>query len=199
MTAKEILKKDPNKKALVQIEVWDKVTRKKVYISTGIKILRSQYSDKGGFSIKAHPNAAVLKATVNKIYHQVEGFMHSDKCTSIDQVKNWNKPDVENLTTDIFAFIEEDLRKRNSSKSVFEYNHSFLTRLEEFGKIKTFKDLTYSNIEDFDLHLRKTIKSQPTLYKRHNLFKGYIEKARKRGLIERNPYDEFVVKKRKIR
>lgn len=78
-----------------------------------------------------------------------------------------------------------------------EYNNSFIKRLEEFGKIVTFADLTYSSIEDFDLHLKKTIKSQPTLYKRHSLFKGYLEKARKRGLIERNPYDEFTFKKGK--
>lgn len=36
-------KNDAKKKALVQVEVFDKVSRKKVYISTGVKILREQY------------------------------------------------------------------------------------------------------------------------------------------------------------
>ncbi|MCD8042290.1 MAG: site-specific integrase [Tannerellaceae bacterium] len=189
-------KKDPNKKALLQIEVYDRDSQKKVYISTGVKILRSQYSTTGGFTIKNHPNGPVLKSTVYKIYNQVEAFAFSDKCVSLQDIKNWDKSD-EQLTTSVVDFINEDLKKRNPSDAVWEYNRSFLTRLEEFGRIKTFKDLTYSNIEEFDFFLKKYIKSQPTLYKRHSLFKGYIEKARKRGVIKTNPYDEFRFKKGK--
>lgn len=33
-------KNDAKKKTLVQVEVFDKVSHKKVYISTGVKILR---------------------------------------------------------------------------------------------------------------------------------------------------------------
>lgn len=189
-------KNNSKKKALVQIEVYCKNTHKKVYISTGVKILREQYSPDAGFTIKKHPNAAILKSKAYSIYNKVEAFIYSGDCKSIDEVRSWDKTG-ENLTTNVIDFIREDLRKRNVSYAVLEYNNSFIKRLNEFGKIKTFRDLTYSNIEDFDLYLKKTIKSQPTLYKRHSLFKGYIEKARKRGLIERNPYDDFFLKKGK--
>lgn len=189
-------KNDAKKKALVQVEVFDKVSRKKVYISTGVKILREQYSSDAGFSVKKHPNAAVVKSKAHSIYNKVEAFIYSDECQTIDDVRNWDKTE-ENMTTNVVDFIRDDLKRRDVSLSVLEYNNSFIKRLEEFGKIKTFRDLTYANIEDFDLHLKKTIKSQPTLYKRHSLFKGYIEKARRRGLIERNPYDDFILKKGK--
>lgn len=189
-------KKDKNKKSLVQIEVYCKRTHKKVYVSTGVKILRSQYSSDAGFSIKAHPNAAVLKNKAHALYNRIEAFIHSDECKGIEDVKNWDKTE-DQLTTNVIDFIRTDLRKRNPTFSVIEYNNSFVKRLEDFGKIRTFKDLTYSNIEDFDHYLRKFIKSQPTLYKRHSLFKGYIEKAKRRGLIDFNPYDDFPLKKGK--
>ncbi|NDW19288.1 hypothetical protein D0T53_10225 [Dysgonomonas sp. 216] len=189
-------KNDAKKKALVQVEVFDKVSRKKVYISTGVKIIREQYSSDSGFSVKKHPNAAVVKSKAHNIYNKVEAFIYSDECQSIDDVKNWDKTE-ENMTTNVVDFIRADLKRRDVSYTTLEYNNSFIKRLNEFGKIKTFRDLTFANIEDFDLHLKKTIKSQPTLYKRHSLFKGYIEKARRRGLIERNPYDDFVFKKGK--
>lgn len=186
-------KKDPSKKALVQIEVYEKVTHKKVYISTGVRLTKKQFSTHGGMSVKDHPNAAILKNDAHSVYNQIEAFIGTDKCQSIDDVKNWNKE--EGLTLSVIDFIYSDLKRRDVSMSVLEYNNSFIKRLEDFGKIKTFKDVTYNNIEELDLYLKKYIKSPPTLYKRHSLFKGYIERARKKGLIKMNPYDDFELRK----
>lgn len=195
---KGVTKDNPKKEALIQIKVYDTKTRRRKYISTNEYILRSQYSNvgSGGLSIIKHTNAAAVKARIDKIFSKVQAYVYSDKCETWEDIDNWDKED-DLSTTNVVEFIKADLQRREVSFSVLEYNNSFIKRLEEFGKIKTFADLTYSNIEDFDLHLKKTIKSQPTLYKRHSLFKGYIEKARKRGLIERNPYDDFVFKKGK--
>lgn len=193
-----VTKDNAKKEAPIHIRVWDPITRKRKHIHTNEFILKSQYSDvgTGGLSIIKHPNAALIKARIDKIFAKVQAFVYSDKCESLDDVDKWDKED-DLSTTNVIEFIRADLKRREVSFSVLEYNNSFIKRLEEYGRIKTFADLTYSRIEDFDLHLKKTIKSQPTLYKRHSLFKGYLEKARKRGLIERNPYDEFTFKKGK--
>lgn len=188
-------KKEPKKAALVQIEVFDRITRKKVYISTGIKILANQYSANGGFSIKAHPNATILKAKAHRIFNQIEAFANSNLCASIDDIKNWNKDSGQTLS--VVDFIKADLKRRDASFSVYEYNNSFIKRLIEFGKITTFKDVNYNTIEEFDVFLKKHIKSPPTLYKRHMLFKGYLERAKKKELIKNNPYDDFEIKKGK--
>lgn len=195
---KGVTKEDAKKEALIQIKVYDTKTRKRKYITTNEYILKSQYSDvgSGGLSIIKHPNAAAIKARIDKIFSKVQAYVYSDKCETWEDIDNWDKED-DLSTTNVVEFIKADLQRREVSFSVLEYNNSFIKRLEEYGRIKTFADLTYSRIEDFDLHLKKTIKSQPTLYKRHSLFKGYLEKARKRGLIERNPYDEFTFKKGK--
>jgi site-specific recombinase XerD len=82
---------------------------------------------------------------------------------------------------------------------VIEYHHSLITRLEQFGKIRLFSDFTYENLVDFDSFLRKTIKSQPTLYRRHSALKRIIKEAIKRKICSYNPYDDFEVKKGKSR
>ena len=196
---KGVTKGNPKKEALIQIKVYDPESRTRKYISTGEYILRSQFSPvgSGGLSIIKHPNASLVKSRIDKVFSKVQAFVYSDKCRAMDDVATWDKED-DARTTSVVEFIKAELRKRtDASLTVIEYNNSFLKRLEEYGKIKTFADLTFANIEGLDLHLRKTIKSQPTLYKRHSLFKGYIEKARRRGLIEHNPYDDFVMKKGK--
>lgn len=196
---KGVTKGKPHKEALIQIKIYDPVTRLRKYISTGEYILKSQFSPvgPGGLSIIKHPNANLVKNRIDKTFAKIQAFVYSDKCKTINDVENWNKED-DSLTTSVVDFIKAELRKRtDASLSVIEYNNSFLKRLEEFGKIKTFADITYTNIEGFDLHLKKYIKSSPTLYKRHTLFKGYIEKARRRGFISYNPYDDFTIKKGK--
>lgn len=189
-------KKDPKKKAMIHIEVRDTVTNQKTYIPTNVKILFEHHTKDGTIISSKHPNGAILRKNVQSIFNKIEAFVLSDKCKKFEDIQNWDKADDE-LTTNVVDFIRADLVRRDVSYTTLEYNNSFIKRLEEFGKIKTFQDLSYTNIEDFDLHLKKTIKSQPTLYKRHSLFKGYIEKARRRGLIKINPYDEFIFKKGK--
>lgn len=193
-----VTKDNAKKEAPIHVRVYEPKTRIRKYIHTNEFILKSQYSDvgTGGLSVIKHPNAAAIKARIDKIFAKVQAFVYSDKCETMEDVENWDKED-DLSTVNVVEFIKADLKRREVSFSVMEYNNSFIKRLEEYGKIKTFADLTYSRLEDFDLHLKKTIKSQPTLYKRHSLFKGYLEKARKRGLIERNPYDEFTFKKGK--
>lgn len=183
--------KKPGKKykgvGLLQIEIRRVGTAKRVFITTGIKIRPDQFTDKNGFTCRNHPNATAITAKAHKRFREVEAFCISDRCKTIDDVRDWDKD--ESFTTSIVEFIRSELKRRDPSYAVIEYNNSFIKRLEGHGKIKTFEDLTYDNIIDFDAYLKKFIKSGPTLYKRHNLFKGYISEAIKRGLCKSNPYD----------
>ena len=189
-------KKNPKLKAMIHIEVRDKNTNKKTYIPTDVKILDEQYTTDGSIINSKHPNSAILRKKVQSVYNRIEAFVLSEKCEKFEDVANWNKGEDE-TTINIVDFINADLRRRDVSLTVIEYNNSFIKRLEEYGKMITFKDITYNRIEEFDTLLRKYIKSSPTLYKRHSLFKGYIEKAMRKGLADNNPYDDFQLKKGK--
>lgn len=183
-------------KGLLQLEIRIVGKVDKALVSTGIKLYKNQFSTKNGFTCVKHTNATAITANARDTYNRVEAFVLSDKCKSLSDVKYWKKADFSELS--IYDFIENELRRRNPSMTVIEYNHSFITRLKEYGKISRFEDLTYNNILGLDAVLRKYISSEPTLYKRHSLFKGYINEAINQGLFKgANPYNTFKLSKGK--
>jgi site-specific recombinase XerD len=131
------------------------------------------------------------------MFREVEAFVLSDKCTSLDEVKNWNRD--ESVIYSVISFMEKSLSKRNPSMTTLAHHRILINKIKSFGKFKTFADITYENISDFDAFLRKTVNSQPTLYKWHNAFKSYIVDAINRGICKSNPYLLFKVQKGKSR
>lgn len=179
-----------NTTGLLQIEARLKGTNKSIYISTGIKLYKNQFSDRNGFTCVKHDKAGKINYEARTIFNKIESFSLSPKCKSLEDVKNFDT--VESYTYSVAEFIRERIKSINSDSTV-EHHELLLKRLEEFGSIKIFDDLTYINILDFDNFLRKTISSQPTLYKRHSVFKHYIVMAIKVGLAKHNPYDDFKI------
>lgn len=187
---KKIKGKQYKETGLLQIEVKKDGTDKRVFISTNIRIRPDQFTTKNGFTCKNHDNEKSVTGKAKSKFRDIEIFVSSDKCPNIETVKYWDKQDFSALS--IIEFIHSELRRRNASVDVVEYNCSFIKRLEEYGKIKTFEDINYNNIVGLDTVLRKYISSEPTLYKRHSLFKGYIQEAINRGLFKGpNPYALF--------
>ncbi|MFV0331381.1 MAG: phage integrase SAM-like domain-containing protein [Dysgonomonas sp.] len=181
---------------LLQIEVKEDGTDRRAWVSTGVKITPDQFAMKDGvLKIKNHDNAKSLSGKVNERFREVFAFVESDKCKNISDVKYWNKSEVN--TTSFIRFIEDEARKENLGKSSLSNYNSFLSKLNEFGQIKQFSDLTYNNIVDFDRFLKPTNKSQPVLYRKHKHLEHYINIAIKKGIINRNPYIDFEVKKGK--
>jgi site-specific recombinase XerD len=183
------------KKGLLQIEIRQSATNVKKLISTGVHLHKNQFSDKNGFTCKNHDNAPAITGKVARMFRQIEAFALSGKCNCLDDMKNWNKD--ESKIHSVIEFMRDSLCKRNPSTAILEHHNILIRQIEEFGRFKVFSDITYRNIADFDLFLRKTISSQPTLYKRHCAFKSYIADAINRGICQSNPYLQFRVQKGK--
>ena len=183
------------KKGLIQIEVRINGTNKATYISTGFKIFPKQFSTKNGFTCVNHDKAVMITQRVRSIFNKIEAYAYSEDCRQLSDVKNWNKEKKQTIS--FIDYIKNELKKRNPSSAVLEHHNILINKLEEFGEIKTFKDITFENIDKFDAHLRKTINSQPVLYKRHNALKSYIIKAINLGYCSYNPYIDFKVVKGK--
>jgi site-specific recombinase XerD len=184
-------------KGVLQIEVRLTGTNIRKLISTGIHLYKNQFSDKNGFTCKNHDNAPAITGKATRQFREMEAFVLSDKCKTLDDVKYWNKE--EGATESVTEFIYGELRRNDPSACVLEHHNTLIKRLNEFGKIRTFGDITYENIVDFDAYLRKYIKSQPTLYRRHTTLHRYIREAINRGLCKFDPYMQFKVKKGKSR
>lgn len=179
-------------KGLLQIEVRIIGTSTKKFFSTGVKLTSLQFSDKNGFTCISHPHSQVLTGRGRYVYNRIEAFIFSRECRTFSDVGRWkDKPGETLLVKD---FIRAELSRWQASLATATYYTSLIKRLDGFGKIKTFTDLTYQNIVDFDGYLRQFIVSQPTLYKRHNALKRIIKEAINRKLCDSNPYDLFKVK-----
>ena len=188
-------KNNSKKLGLVHIEIVERHTKRKKYIYTGVKILTNQFSIKPTFSIKNHPNALILKTKILDIYNKIEAFIHSDNCTCLDDISNWDASSNSNMT--FLEFFRQELNRRTIGYGTMKNHKTVLHGIINLNTITHFKDLTYSNISDYDAHLKKTVKSQPVLYKRHNILNSYIKEAIKRGFMTDNPYNEFQCKRGK--
>lgn len=192
---------DKNKRATASnpqplyVEVRLRGTSKQTYINTGIKLYPNQFSKSNGFTCKNHKRAPLITREARDIFNQIEEFAFSDGCTSLREVKHFNKAKTYNMN--VLDFMEKELRESNPTDSVLEHHRVLINQISRYGNIHTFEDLTFKNIDGFDKFLRNSINSQPVLYKRHNAFKRYINKAIKLGLCEKNPYDDFKVEKGK--
>lgn len=183
------------KTGLLQIEVRLQKTNRAIFISTGIRLFKNQFSEKNGFTCRNHNNASLLTGKGTRMFRQIEAFCLSDKCRVLADVKNWDRSDSEAY---LFAdFMRSELKKKNPTIATIEHHNILIRKIEEFGEIKTFSDLTYAKICDFDSFLKKTIKSSATLNKRHNALRQYIKKGINLDLLSKDPYFLFEMPKKK--
>lgn len=188
---------DKNKRATASkpqplyIEVRLKGLSKAVYIPTGFKLYPNQFSNRNGFTCKNHNRAPIITKEAHTLFDEIETFALSGDCTSIEDVKTYNATKL--YSESVVEFMERELRESNPSVSVLDHHRSLISRIQGYGKLNAFTDLTPMSIEGFDKFLRRSITSQQVIYKRHMVFSKYITKAIKLGLCGGNPYDEYKV------
>lgn len=173
------------------VEVRLNGTNKAVYISTGIKLYPDQFTARNGFTCKNHNRSPFITREARAIFEKVEDFALSDSCQTLEDVKHYD--DKKKYSENVVDFMKNELLTSDPTESVIDHHRSLISRIEEYGDIQTFQDLSYRSIDGFDKHLRKSISSQQVIYKRHKVFSKYINKAIKLGLCEKNPYDEYKV------
>ena len=147
------------KTGLLQIEVRVEKTSQKTFISTGIKLYKSQFSDKNGFTCKNHPNALLIINKARKIFNEVEAFCLSDKCKELADVKNWNKKDTPPPLS-VKSFINAELTRTDPSYDVIEYHRSLFCYLSKKISKKQYYSL-------YDRWLRLLSKCAGGKSKRH--------------------------------
>jgi site-specific recombinase XerD len=178
------------KKGLLQVEVRRHNSSKRVMISTGIRLYKNQFSDKNGFTCRNHDAAMQITGKAHQIFRQIEAYILSGNCIDLEHVKSWDKNGSSCYS--VVEFMREQLRKSNPTQATSEHHSALINQIERFGKIKTFADISYSNICDLDGFLRRSgVKENSTLNKRHSTFRMYIKKAIYMDLCKKDPYMEF--------
>lgn len=182
------------KQGLLHIEVREIGTNDCVLIQTGIRLYKNQISDKMGFTCKNHDLADAITKQAHDIFNEIHQFAISDRCKVLKDVKGWKSKENKQL---LIPFIESEMKLRDMEYNTLKAHVTLVNKLNDFKNIKTFADLTYTNIVAFDKYMRDKKIGNISINKNHSLFNMYIKIAINKELIQKSPYDLFTPPKGK--
>ena len=179
----------PTRDAVIELRIAHKNRQK--YLSTRIRVFPKEWS-RG--RVVNRVDASIINKTLDKLLNQVREVIYE----MIDE---------DNI--DIFAIPARLQAKKRRSMTFLEYyadkaetyKHGLgvirqgrydlvLRVLREYGKIRTFDDLTERNIIYFDNYLKKKGINPSSRYNNyHKFLKRFIVDGMREGLTRRNPYD----------
>ncbi len=184
------------KPGVIEIEVKFDGSRK--WISTGIKVLPSQWKKD---EIVKHPEAAVLNNELQKIYNALHTrlqIMVSNGVVDLDELLK-EKTELLKQQGSFLDYMKEKIETRKDLRdNTRKHHYSTLKLLTEWGKIVTFRDITLPNIKMWDDYLVSTRPSQATVHNYHKRMRPYIQMAFEEGLIASNPYDKMHISKGEV-
>lgn len=182
--------------AVIEIRVYYQGKAK--YMSTRIRVFPKEWQRD---RVVNRVDAVILNKQMDRLLIDVRQIiydMYDEGQIDIDSIPSRliakRKPNVSFLD-----FCEErtKIRKHGNSVDSQERYDRFLRFLNEYGKIKTFYDLTELKVMELDKHLKKKndMKAKSRWNNYHRFLNSFILDAQKEGLIQRNPYDRVKIDK----
>ena len=188
-----------NKKGLIEVEVY--FNAKRTYFSTGMSVFKDQWRKDiiVGLQSMIEDNEyissvkTILQEAVNKQFKET-------KSVNFDELRNIfakSKKDDKLSKPTFIDFMKERMQTRPMAYGTWRQHRSVLNVLTDWGKIKTFEDLTPANILLWDELSRKHSKNGDSIETWHKCLKIYVREAITFGHISKdnNPYDGFKIKR----
>lgn len=182
--------------AVIEIRVY--YDGKAKYMSTRIRVFPKEWQ-RG--RVVGRVDAVILNKQLDRLLidvRQIVYDMYDAGHIDIDAIPSRlmakRKP---NVTFLYFCEERTKIRKHGNSVDSQERYDRFLRFLKEYGKIKTFYDLTELKVMELDKHLKKKIdmKAKSRWNNYHRFLNSFILDAQKEGLIQQNPYDRVKIDK----
>lgn len=162
---------------------------KRKYVSTGIMVHPSEWSDKQKVIIK-RKDAKILNEMLDAWKAKAVRVVKKAVDESITDL-NYVVQLMKNEDSSHITFIEYCEKRRNERK-VSEHTKQrydvFIKFLKDWGKIVSFADCNVSKVRAMDERLTKQGKAQCTIYDYHKYLKLFINDAIVDGFLEQNPY-----------
>ena len=187
--------------ALVQAEAL--LNQRKVYFKTNI-YLKPEHWDKQTSQVCNHPQANDLNTMLFEFILHLQAIELALWKRSIqvtlsllkDAIRK-NKP--VNVTFPVFAriYVQESDRKRSTKENLL----TTITVLQEFRPGLDFKDITYTLLRDFEVHLKEKGNSVNTIAKHLRQLRTLVNEAINQGYIPSDayPFRKFKIKQEKGR
>lgn len=172
----------------VQLEVT--YERKRKFIGTGIKL----YADQWGkdLKVKNHPQSALYNQQLSDIVADIYDFAHQlslqKKEFSFEKLDEHLGKSGKDTSCSFLNFMRKRILERPIAETTRKKHWYILKALEEFGKIKSFSDICYQTIMEWDEFAKKRCKRQSSVYNYHKVLKIFVREAYASQLITADPY-----------
>ena len=187
--------------ALVQAEAL--LNQRKVYFKTNI-YLKPEHWDKQTSQVCNHPQANDLNTMLFEFVLHLQAIELSlwkrGIPVTLSLLKDAIKKDKPvNVTFPVFAkiYVQESDRKRSTKENLL----TTITVLQEFRPGLDFKDITYTFLKDFEVHLKEKGNSVNTVAKHMRQLRTLVNEAINQGYIPSDayPFRKFKIKQEKGR
>lgn len=194
------------KEAMLDIRITS--NRRHVYLSTGIRVRKSEWV---AGHIVNRLDASILNDRLIAIYKkvgiEVDTAIEQGRPINIREIRNrvWSEVDVQSGKPVLLDWIHQQIPLLDIDEGTRKHYYPLENRLEEWGQMQTWEDVTTEKIYEFDawLHgLRKPISdaarragvvpeklSNAGVYNYHKTLKALLNRARRMGKIATNPYE----------
>jgi site-specific recombinase XerD len=192
------------------LEIRISANRKSYYISTGVRVLPKQWAGTVLHRADAETLNDRLGSMVRRVSEEVtrcQNEGHEIDVTAIREklfeVKNPRATDPDVLLN----WIDAQIAALNVAKGTRYHFRVMQKRLEAFGRIRQWEDLTTENIYEWDAWLHKLPKPQSngdrqagkkreyisdaSVHNYHKDLRSLLSRAVKMGKMEQNPYDRL--------
>lgn len=203
-------KKKANKDTEGLLEIRISANRKSYYISTGVRVLPKQWAGTVLHRADAETLNDRLGTMVRKVSEEVTRCMDDGREIDVTAIKEKlfevknpraTEPDV------LLNWIDAQIAALNVKDGTRQHFRVMQKRLESFGRIRQWEDLTIENIYEWDAWLHKLPKPQSkadvqagrerecisgaSVHNYHKDLKSLLSRAVKMGKIDQNPYDRL--------
>ena len=187
--------------ALVQAEAL--LNQRKVYFKTNI-YLKPEHWDKQTSQVCNHPQANDLNTMLFEFVLHLQAielsFWKRGIPVTLSLLKDAIRKDQPvNVTFPVFAriYVQESDRKRSTKENLM----TTVTVLQEFRPGLDFKDITYTFLKDFEVHLKEKGNSVNTIAKHLRQLRTLVNEAINQGYIPSDayPFRIFKIKQEKWR
>ena len=189
-------KASTSKAASVEIRIT--YNRKQKYISTGIRLLPSQWK-KG--KVVNREDAIWINQALDKLVANVQHLIYimvEKRNIDLNNITLKSIEENKPLTFMDFCMERANIRKYGKTKDSQERYDRFLRLFQEWGKIENFNDITDTNIIMYDRYLAKRgLKPYSKWNNYHRFLNSFIMDAVDAGYLNRNPYRWLNIEKDK--
>lgn len=190
-----------NKVGWVEIEIY--YDGRRAVIATGVSLFKDQW--KKDYIVGRQDSLLLMQKiedTKRLITKELDRQLYEDKHIDINSVrqiftKKKEEEEQKPASPDFLLFMQKRMNERPMAEGTWKQHRSVYHVLNEWGKIKTFADLTPSNIKLWDELSVKNSKTGKPIETYHKVMKIYVREAITFGHISKdnNPYDGFKIKR----